>query len=522
MIAVLTPQAMREADTQAIALLGEVQLMRNAGRRIAELLCEILDPLVVVAFAGPGNNGGDAFAACADLCELRAEISCTVLAQDDASPSTARRDAEERARAAGVKRRPFPQTYEAAQAALQGATIALDAIFGTGARLPVAQPYAGVIRAMNESGIPILAVDIPSGSDALTGAVDAAAVHADVTLTLGALKPGLLLDPARDAAGSLYLGRIGIPHALLAATREYAALDDRTFAELLPVRPPSGDKRRSGAPLIIAGSQQFPGAAVLCAKAAARAGAGYVTVATPSKAAPILRAHLVEQVVTELAEDSPVTEIIAQLLDTAKHCSAIGIGPGLGLDPRTGEIVRGFLRQSALPFVADASALFHFAKQLDILDSPRALITPHAGEFARLSGKGTVAEGERIARLREFVDRTHCATLLKGRTTLIYDGTTMHMNTTGTSVLATAGTGDVLTGIIATLLSQGLGPLDAACAGAYWHGLAGQYCERDRSRGVIAGDLPDALAAVVPDELSAEKSVQYICSSSAGSRLRSN
>jgi len=511
MIAVLTPQQMRDADAEAVRVKGAVALMRNAGRRIAEVLSEALDTHSVVAFAGPGNNGGDAFAAFADMRELLGDVACTIYAHDDAAPSDARRDAEERARAAGVTRKPFPQSLEAAKAALEDASTVVDALFGTGARLPVTEPYAIAIQAMNECGKPILAVDIPSGIDALTGAVDVSAVRASATLTLGALKPGLLLDPARDHVGTLYLGSIGIPQAAFHSQRaEYAALDDQSFAALLPVRPPDGDKRSSGAPFIIAGSRQFPGAAVLCAKAAARAGAGYVTIATPANAAASLRAHLLEQVVTELAEDAGADAVIEQLLDTAKHCSAIGIGPGLGLDERTGEIIRGFLRKTTLPFVADASALFHFSKHHDLLDTARAVITPHAGEFARLSGKGTVAPEQRVARLREFVDRTHCTTLLKGRTTLIYDGITMHMNTTGTPALATAGTGDVLTGIIATLLSQGLRPVDAARAAAYWHGLAAQFCKSDRSRGVIAGDLPDVLAAVIPDQFPSEDPLHYI------------
>ncbi|MFN2529482.1 MAG: NAD(P)H-hydrate dehydratase [Candidatus Baltobacteraceae bacterium] len=511
MIAVLTPQEMRDADAEAVRIAGATQLMRNAGRRIAEVLCEALDAKSVVAFAGPGNNGGDAFAAFADLREMLGDIPCTIYARDDGVPSEARRDAEERARAAGVTRKAFPQSFEAAMAALVDATTVVDALFGTGARLPVEEPYASAIRAMNACGKPILAADIPSGIDALSGAVDKSAVRAAVTLTLGALKPGLLLDPARDHVGTLFLGSIGIPHSVLHAPRpQYAALDDHSFAALLPLRPPNGDKRSSGAPFIIAGSRQFPGAAVLCAKAAARTGAGYVTVATPANAAATLRMHLIEQVVTELAEDASADEIIDQLLDTARHCSAIGIGPGLGLDERTGEIVRGFLRKTELPFVADASALFHFAKNLDILDTPRAVITPHAREFARLSGKGTLAPEQRVERLREFVDRTHCTTLLKGRTTLIYDGTTMHMNCTGTSALATAGTGDILTGMIATLLSQGLLPVDAARAAAYWHGLAAQYCERGRSRGVMAGDLPDALAAVIPEQFVSDDQLRAI------------
>ncbi|MDP9017680.1 MAG: NAD(P)H-hydrate dehydratase [Candidatus Eremiobacteraeota bacterium] len=496
MTQVLTPEEMRCADAAAVALVGETQLMRNAGDCIATLLAGE----TVVAFAGPGNNGGDAFAACATLRERDHTADCTVYADDRASKTSGRRDAELRAHAAGVQCRPFPENFDAACKAIEGATIVLDALFGTGVRLPISEPYASTIRAMNQSGKPVLAVDIPSGVDALSGMLSQTAVSATATIALGALKPGLLLEPARSAVGSLFVADIGIGEDEQQTAPAYTALDDASFLALLPRRSASGDKRSSGAPFIIAGSRQFPGAAILCARAAARAGAGYVTVAAPAQVAPLLRTHLVEQVVTELPDESSVAAIVEQLLDTARHCSAIGIGPGLGLDERTGEIIRAFLRATELPFVADASALFHFAKHLDLLATPRALVTPHSSEFARLSGKGSVAPGERVARLREFVERTHCTTLLKGRTTLIDDGKTVHMNTTGTSALSTAGTGDVLTGIIATLLSQGLAPVDAARAGAYWHGLAGAYCTQERSRGIVAGDLPEVLAAALPDE----------------------
>ena len=494
---------MRAADAAAVAQSGEVELMRAAGQRIAELIAQAFDPRRIVAFAGPGNNGGDAFAACAAVRDFEgAEGACIIYADAPLDPSAARCDAQERARAAGVQVAAFPQTYEAAQAALKDATCIIDALFGTGTRLPMGEPYASAVRAINQSGIPVLAIDIPSGIDALSGTVSDPSILASATLTLGALKPGLLLDPARDCVGALYLGEIGIPDAILQGQQsEFAALDDAAFLDLLPTRSPRAQKRSAGAPLIIAGSRQFPGAAILCAKAAARAGAGYVTVATSADAAPALRLHLVEQVVTEIDSRASVEEVVEQLLDTARHASSVGIGPGLGLEDRTGKIVRAFLRKTTLPFVADASALFHFAKHLDVLNTPRAVITPHAGEFARLSGKGTVPDEQRVERLREFVDRTHCTTLLKGRTTLIYDGKLVHMNTTGTEALATAGTGDVLTGIIATLLSQGLSPVDAARAGAYWHGLAGQYCQHHRGVGVVAGDLPDALADALPGGL---------------------
>jgi NAD(P)H-hydrate epimerase len=161
-----------------------------------------------------------------------------------------------------------------------------------------------------------------------------------------------------------------------------------------------------------------------------------------------------------------------------------------------------------LPIVADASALFHFAKHLDMLRGKRIVLTPHEGEFARLSGKGTIKDGERIDRLREFVDRTGVTTLLKGDATLIYDGKVMHVNTTGTPLLATAGTGDVLTGIIATLLSQGLAPVDAARVGAYWHGLAARKAGAHRQVGVIARDVADALGSAIPTTLDTGKLVR--------------
>jgi NAD(P)H-hydrate epimerase len=269
--------------------------------------------------------------------------------------------------------------------------------------------------------------------------------------------------------------------------------------KLLPRRAADTEKRAAGAPLIVAGSAQFPGAAVLCARGAARAGAGYVTVATSSSAAGVLRAHLVEQVVVALSDDAQPGAVVQELLEISKRNGAIAIGPGLGLDDRTGEIFRLFLEANRLPVVIDASGLFHLSKHLDLLRGKPCVVTPHAGEFARLSGRGTIAPGTRVERIREFVDRTGITTLLKGSDTLIYDGTTVHINPTGTNALATAGTGDVLSGIIATLLAQGLSPVDAARAGAYWHGLAGQRAAEKRRIGVIANDVADALGEALPD-----------------------
>ncbi len=463
MIAVLTPQEMRDADAEAVASVGVDALMRNAGSAIATYVREHIAPgSRIVAFAGPGNNGGDARVACAQL----GDYDCVLYGPDE-----------------------LPSDDAAARAALAGAALAIDALFGTGARLPLPQRYAAAIRALDARERRVLAIDIPSGADALTGAVPGDAVRASATLTLAAMKPGLLFPPARERCGELWIADIGIARATLEAhAHTFAALDDAAFLEMLPHRANDADKRSAGAPLIVAGSAQFPGAAVLCARAAARAGAGYVTVATAPKAVSALHAHLIEQVVVEIGDD---------LLEVAKRNSAVGIGPGLGLDKRTGEAIRDFITLCELPMVIDASGLFHLAKHLDILRAKRCVLTPHEGEFARLSGLGTVAPGTRVERLREFTQRTGITTLLKGPATLIDDGVRMHINPTGTPALATAGTGDVLTGMIATLLAQGLSPLDAACAGAYWHGMTARQCASARPVGLVAGDLPEALAATL-------------------------
>ena len=496
MTALLTPDEMRAADVEACARDGEVALMRAAGCRISELIRLRHASGRIVAFAGPGSNGGDAFAALAELGEGFERI---IYAAENDTPSPARADAIERAREAGVEIAALPTSHDGATAALAGACCALDGLFGTGAHLPLGDAYRAAARALDRARLDVIAIDIPSGVDARTGAVDTDGVRASATIALAALKPGLLLQPARERAGELWVARIGIDDATLAAhARTFAALDDDAFLDMLPARAADADKRGAGAPLLIAGSEQFPGAAVLCARGAARAGAGYVTVAAPAAAAPALRAHLLEQVVVTML-DGTADACADDLLDLTARCGAVAIGPGLGLDDRTGHVVRSFVARTNLPLVLDASALFHFAKRLDLLHAKRCVVTPHEGEFARLSGKGTIAPGERVARLREFTARTGIVTLLKGSATLVDDGSTMHINPTGTPALATAGTGDVLTGMIATLLSQGLAPLDAARAGAYWHGLAGELCARQRVVGVIAGDVPEALAAALPE-----------------------
>jgi hydroxyethylthiazole kinase-like uncharacterized protein yjeF len=489
---VLNAAQMRALDAASVAKLGEIALMRAAGDAIATVIPRYARPGPLVAFAGGGNNGGDAFSA---LAAADLNMARTVYGDASEADSPARKDAIARARASGVRIEPFPTDPAHIETICRKAGLVIDGLLGVNARVPLGGDMAAIVAAIVRSGARVLACDIPTGVDPSTGAVDGPAIKAVATITFGAPKLGLYLDPGRGHAGHAYLARIDMDDADIPPGEPvFSSLDDAEFCELLPVRASTADKRSAGAPLIIAGSEQFPGAAILCARGAARAGAGYVTVATTKAAAPALRLHLIEQVIVTYDERDPDTAI-ETLLDLGNHCSSIGIGPGLGLSDGMGKIVRGVIERTPLPIVADASALFHLSKHLDILRSKNIVITPHAREFARLSGKGTVEECDRVARLRDFVDAHGVTTLLKGRTTLIAQSEATHINPTGSAVLATAGTGDVLTGIIATLLAQGLTPLDAARIGAYWHGRAGHLAHDTRPYGVIAGDLPDMLAA---------------------------
>ena len=489
-----TAAQMRSIDAAAVARSGEISLMRRAGDTIAALVPRFARGGPIVGIAGNGNNGGDVFAALASLDRAHERI---VYCDATADGSAARRDSCQRARAAGVVFAPL----RVDPTMLARAGLILDGIFGANARLPLDPSSAALVAAISASAAPILAIDIPTGIDPSTGAAGEPCVNATATIALGAPKLGCFLEPARSYVGELWFDDLGMrDEDAGSADSDTHVLTDREFRALLPARAGESDKRISGAPLIVAGSPQFPGAAVLCARGAARAGAGYVTVAAPPGAAAALRAHLVEQVVMTYDDSDPVSAAL-QIGDLLNHCTAIGIGPGLGLSAQTGTIVRRVIENTDLPIVADAGALFHLGKHLDILRDKRVVITPHAGEFARLSGRGTLAPNERLSRLREFVAEHAVTTLLKGRSTLIADEHTVHVNSSGTAALATAGTGDVLTGMIATLLAQGLAPIDAARVGAYWHGRAGQLAARRRPVGVMAGDLPDLLAeAAQPDE----------------------
>ncbi|TAM60495.1 NAD(P)H-hydrate dehydratase [bacterium] len=487
---VLTREEMRAADAAGASAIpgGEPSLMGSAGAALAEVCRAYAAPgSHVVCFAGRGNNGGDGALA---LASLASSHRCTLyLLHERHELSVSARVAVERAADRGVVVSLAPNDPSAA---LHGADLAIEALVGTGSRLPFSARMEHVIHALNAFRGPVIACDLPAGIDPSTGECADTTLHARATLALGAMKYGLLVEPGRAHAGDLWVCEIGFPVRLLDDhQRTYQALEVLTFAHLVAERPQLVDKYAAGHVAIVAGSGEYPGAAVLCARAAARAGAGYVTLFVPKAAAATVRAHLVEVVVREIPQD------VDELLGALTNASAVAIGPGLGRTEETRMLVHALCAGLNQPFVVDADGVVALAGFADLVAGKRAVLTPHSGEFARLTGLSREqVERDRLGAAKEFA-KAHPrgpVLLLKGSPTLVtQDGMRPRLGWAGTSALATAGSGDVLTGTIATLLARGLAPSDAAAAGTFWHGLAGRVAERHRPGGVMAGDICEAL-----------------------------
>ncbi|MDE2571230.1 MAG: NAD(P)H-hydrate dehydratase [bacterium] len=490
---VLTRAEMQAADSAAASVVsgGERALMANAGAALAEV-CAAYAPAGahIVCFAGRGNNGGDGALALAELSETHHCSLYLIAERDELGPSA--RIAVEHAAERGVA---VAQLSSHPGALLAGADLAVEAIVGTGSRLPLSPQMTSVVAALNAFDGPVIACDIPAGIDADSGAVPEVALKARATLALGAMKRGLLVEPGRSHAGELWIAEIGFPERLLDTYElTWRAWELATFARALPQREPRADKYAAGHVMIVAGSGDFPGAAVLCARAAARAGAGYVTLFTPPEAVAAARAHLVEQIVRPLPEDAE------ELLRALRPASAVAIGPGLGRAPETQSLVRALCAVER-PLVVDADAISALTGHLELLAGKMAVITPHAGEFARLvERRRDEIESDPSAAARTFA-AAHPkgpALVLKGSPTILTcDGFAARLGWAGTNALASAGTGDVLTGVIAALMARGLTAYEAAEVSVFWHALAGRVAESHHPGGVLAMDVCEALPAVV-------------------------
>jgi ADP-dependent NAD(P)H-hydrate dehydratase / NAD(P)H-hydrate epimerase len=491
-------EAMRALDRHTIEKLGVPGelLMECAGRLVAAAAEAALRPGArVLVICGPGNNGGDGFVAARHL-HLRGTPVALVLAGE---AGRVRGDAArnlERAERVGV---PFAGPRWRAEPG----DVVVDALFGTGLARPLEGEAASAVKRILAArpAAHVIAVDLPSGLDADTGQPLGACVAADETVTLALPKLGLALEPGRSLAGRIVVGRIGIADAAPGVALPASMLTRRGAAALLPDRPPDGHKGRFGHVLVAAGSRGKAGAAALAAEGAARAGAGLVTVACPAGANAILQGALPEAMCAPLAETAE-GELAAAAADDlvrlAAERDALVLGPGVGRSAEPRALVRRVARAARVPLVLDADGIVAFAGEPELLRerASTAVLTPHPGEAGALLGRDAAdVNRDRIGAARAIAERTGAVVVLKGAATVVADPDgRVRVNPTGGPVLGTGGTGDVLAGVVGALLAQGLAPFDAASAGAYLHGAAGDLLADEIGRaGILAGDVARAL-----------------------------
>jgi ADP-dependent NAD(P)H-hydrate dehydratase / NAD(P)H-hydrate epimerase len=492
----------RETEARGIPV---AELMERAGLAVARAAVALAGGGYgrrAVVVAGKGNNGGDGLVAARYLARSGMRVGVHILVEDPGSklrqPALANfhRMVEE----AGILWHTFSE--ERLERDLARADVAVDAIFGTGFRGRPEGDHATAIEVLNAGGAAVLAVDIPSGVEGDTGAVRGPAVRAAVTVALGAPKAGDVLFPGAAHAGVLEVADIGFPEDLLKS--DVLLVEPEDASGLLPERGPDGHKRRSGVVLVVAGSRRMTGAPQLVARGAYRAGAGLVQVAVPQGILPVIQSGLVEATFLALPEGdsgSPSAAAWDLLEERLEDFGAIAIGPGLSTDDETPELVRRLVAESPVPVVVDADALNAFAGRAAELSrrGADAVLTPHTGEFARLFGmRAEEVLDDRVGFVRKAAAETGAIVLLKGTRTLVAlpDGE-VRVNPTGTPVLATGGTGDVLTGMIATYLARGLSSSDAPTLAAYVHGVAGRVAGDVAGEGTVAWDVAEAIPRAV-------------------------
>ncbi|MGO0123070.1 NAD(P)H-hydrate dehydratase [Desulfothermobacter acidiphilus] len=504
----VTAAEMREIDRRAIEEYGipGVVLMENAGRWVAQQVASRwggASRKKVVVLCGRGNNGGDGLVAARHLWQQGAQVKVFLASEPDKLQGEAGVNATIWTRL-GQEFYPLltPSGLQAFKLALFQAGVVIDALYGTGFRGQLPPELRTVVEVLNSSGCPVVAVDIPSGVEADTGRVEETAVKAQLTVTFGLPKLGLVLEPGASYTGELLVADISLPRPLLAAKgpgRLY--LLPSLVASWLPRRSPVAHKGDFGHVLVVAGSRGMIGAASLTAAAALRSGAGLVTLAVPRSCQEVVATKLTEAMTLGLPEtkegqlSAGAWEALQPWLSRFTVCA---LGPGLGRHPETVGLVRRIVAELQLPLVLDADGINAFAGEAHLLARRSAplILTPHPGEMARLLG--TEAGGlafRRVEVAEKAAKDWGAVVVLKGaRTVVAAPGGDTGINSTGNPGMATGGTGDVLTGVIAALWAQGMEPFRAAAAGVFLHGLAGDLAAENKGGvGTVAGDLVENL-----------------------------
>ncbi len=459
-----------------------------------------LDARVVVV-CGAGNNGGDGFVVARHLLARGADVEVFLAGSSEKVTGESRINHDAYIDLGGAfTELPSGASIEPLESALSETDLVVDALFGTGLDRPIRGHLADVIAAINRSGARCVALDIPSGLDADSGAPLGIAVQADDTVTFGHLKIGLLTPEGARLAGNVHVVDLGVPESPILAQVGHLAevISHETIGSYLVPRETNVHKHQAGDVLVVAGSAGKVGSSLLTARAAMRTGAGLVTICSWPDAIASLESRVVEIMTACISPD----RIDASLGEALARRTAVAVGPGLGLDERARAAIDRIVLGWEGVKVVDADAITHFVGRADALAGAKGqcILTPHPGELGRLLGKsGQAIEQDRFGAVREAVARTRAIVVLKGaRTIVATPDSSMFISMAGNPALATAGSGDVLTGIIAALACS-LSPVRAACAGVLIHGLAGDRWLRrtGADRGMLAREIAEAVPAII-------------------------
>jgi hydroxyethylthiazole kinase-like uncharacterized protein yjeF len=508
----LTPlpdaETMRGVDRWAIEEQGTsgLELMERAGAGVVRAVERLAPDGPVSVVCGKGNNGGDGLVVARLLREAGRNVNVICVAppaelKGDAAVNLERLPGDEPLRLDGTAWSQAAGEQPDNDRPL-GEGLIVDALLGTGFSGEPHGAVADAMAAIMRCEGPVVSVDVPSGVDASTGAVRGLAVQASCTVSFHAPKPGLWIRPGKEYAGEVEVIDIGIPRgAPMAAS---IGLLERSVVRLLPRRTAAGTKFSSGHVLVVGGSRGLSGAPAMAARASMRGGAGYVTAYIPASLQPVLASGGTPELMTRaLPEEDGALNVegVAEVLDGCGRAGALALGPGLGRTSAAEELARALAREAPIPLVLDADGLNAHAGRLVELAVRTApsVLTPHGGELARLLELDSEEiAGERLRHVREAARLAGAIVILKGDDTLIADPSGRVAVSRGASpALATAGTGDVLTGVIAALLAAGMEPFAAAAAGVWLHAEAGRVAARlvGAAEGVIASDVIEALPA---------------------------
>jgi len=513
---ILNTAQMREAEQRTVSDIGIPArvLMENAGRQVAAAIETAFDELAVMRVAvlcGRGNNGGDGFVVARVLLERNVDTNVYLFGSAESVTGDARANLDAlRALGVDVVEITDAPTWELLGTTVLSADLIVDALFGTGLRGALEGLIETVVADLNGSNRAVVSIDLPSGLSADHPNIDGPAVEATMTVALGAPKLPLILPPAEHHAGSLLVADIGVPSRIIEQVDgpRIEMLTRELVAPLLAPRTSDSHKGNYGRVLIVAGSRGRTGAAVLAARAALRSGAGLVTVATPASCLAVVAAGGAEYMTLPLAETDAGTVSADALGDVlAFRADVIAVGPGLGSGSEVAAFVLGLVERSGVPLVLDADALNAFVDSASALtgreDVP-VMITPHPGEMARLLGTSVErVQRERLTVALDFARGHRVHVVLKGHRTIVADPSgDGAVNMTGNPGMATAGAGDVLTGMLAAWFAQLRDPAKACRFAVYLHGSAGDLAAHDRGQtALVAGDivlhLGDAVQAML-------------------------